>query len=354
MSYSVDYDVIGYDEKHNSIARGSACYSGIYNKINDFKSILLYVPIKSDINSNSVKHSLDKIKQYNKILETADLKFTFNEELTDIGNKTCYSYNINVEDNSIAGVKLIMNFVRYLFEEEYPEIVTTILKIDNELPDLLPINKLILGHYSRLSWNGGHDIRGSYFYRLFKNNDEYLKWLKSHKGNINGNLPCIDNVDNKHEIIKCFSSGEVKKGYELYKSIEANVNILVYGSLRKGEYNYESYLKNYDVDDFKYIKTVKIRGYKLHSLGAYPGIKPIKDESERLKYKLTCDLLSVSKEVHNSIEKMELGANYSMEYNDYYKAYIYVYKGRVLIKNLIPEGDWSEYLKTKKTRINNK
>jgi gamma-glutamylcyclotransferase (GGCT)/AIG2-like uncharacterized protein YtfP len=117
--------------------------------------------------------------------------------------------------------------------------------------------------------------------------------------------------------------------------------ICVYGSLRVGEYNY-NYFKSRYGEDMKYIRTVMLEGYKLYSLGSYPGIK----ESQGVET-LLVDILEVSEDLYYSITEMELGAGYSCKQLniDGIDTTLYVYEGPVSDKNLVESGDWSNYLK---------
>lgn len=118
--------------------------------------------------------------------------------------------------------------------------------------------------------------------------------------------------------------------------------ILVYGSLRKGEYNFNSF-KSLFGDEFKYVKTMQINGYDLFSLGAYPAIKEGKGD-------LIVDLINCSDECKNSIDRMELGAGYTrhiIEIDKNITATLYVYLGNPSTERIV-SGDWSEHLKKEK------
>lgn len=116
--------------------------------------------------------------------------------------------------------------------------------------------------------------------------------------------------------------------------------ILVYGSLRKGEYNYKRFLKYYP-DGLNYLATTTITGYKLYDLGSYPGIRP-QDGTE-----LVVDVMEVSDEAYDSITGMERGAGYSVvkeTVEGFGECTIYVYDYPVNEKYLVESGDWSKYL----------
>lgn len=124
--------------------------------------------------------------------------------------------------------------------------------------------------------------------------------------------------------------------------------ILTYGSLRKGNYNYEAF-KNYFGSNFKYVSTTKITGFKLYSLGAYPAIK----KSGSIDDELVVDLIQVSDSVKDEVDAMELGAGYKIVSKiiqiegTTYPCDIYVYEYGVNEQNLVKSGDWTNFLKEK-------
>lgn len=120
------------------------------------------------------------------------------------------------------------------------------------------------------------------------------------------------------------------------------IKIAVYGSLRRGCYNYNAF-KNIFQDDFEYIKTTTIAGYQIFDLGSYPGLKISHDNAI-----VIVDIIECSEECFRSIERMELGANYSTivvtdsnNSDDAYKAFLYNGNCTKLVEN----GDWVKYLK---------
>lgn len=115
--------------------------------------------------------------------------------------------------------------------------------------------------------------------------------------------------------------------------------ILVYGSLRNGMYNNSRIFGS----NREPIETIVMEGYDLYSLGSYPAIK--KGDN-----KVVMELLEVSEEEYERIERMELGAGYITEYSEEYKAYFWVYKDAydfLKTKKPIESGDWVQYLTDK-------
>lgn len=107
---------------------------------------------------------------------------------------------------------------------------------------------------------------------------------------------------------------------------------LFYGSLRQGEYNQKYF-------DYKFIRTVVLEGYKLYSLGSYPGIKKTNNPDD----KLVCDLVLVeNKAEFQSLDNMEIGAGYSRELIQLEEgeAILYLYDYEVRKEDLIAHGDW--------------
>lgn len=110
--------------------------------------------------------------------------------------------------------------------------------------------------------------------------------------------------------------------------------IAVYGSLREGEYNFNAF------PDAKKVKQSRVEGFKLYSLGAYPGA--IKSESE--EDTMVVDIIEVGEASYERIRAMELGAGYTEESVDIEgEEYpIYVYRRQPREENLVESGDWSE------------
>lgn len=124
-----------------------------------------------------------------------------------------------------------------------------------------------------------------------------------------------------------------------------NKKILVYGSLRNGEYNFERF-KDYFPNGIEYVKTTTIKGFDLHSLGSYPGIVP----SDNPEKELVVDVMNCNNQCFYSIDGMERGAGYKAQevIVDNVPHTIYVYKGNP--NRLVESGDWSKHLKDAKTR----
>ncbi len=117
--------------------------------------------------------------------------------------------------------------------------------------------------------------------------------------------------------------------------------IATYGSLRKGQYNYERFCEAYP-NEIKYIKTISTYGYKLYSLGPYPGVKVGNHMDD-----IILDLLEVSERVYDIINRMEIGAGYRAQFLSHEKKVytIYIYQGMVFEVDRIDHGNWSKYLK---------
>lgn len=111
-------------------------------------------------------------------------------------------------------------------------------------------------------------------------------------------------------------------------------NIIVYGSLRFGQFNWEWFLK----ESAKYKGTITLDGYNLHSLGAYPF-------ATIGSGRLIADIFSVPEGLFNRINAMELGAGYYIsEIKIKGKShFIWLYpEERVNGHPLIPSGDWTK------------
>lgn len=113
--------------------------------------------------------------------------------------------------------------------------------------------------------------------------------------------------------------------------------IIVYGSLRKGEYNFNRFVGYFGEDNFQYVETTTIPGFKLYSLGPYPGINEGTEDDV-----LVVDILDVSESAYDSVKRMELGAGYSevlVNINGE-ELPIYVFDAKLPEDNIVEGGDW--------------
>jgi gamma-glutamylcyclotransferase (GGCT)/AIG2-like uncharacterized protein YtfP len=100
----------------------------------------------------------------------------------------------------------------------------------------------------------------------------------------------------------------------LFKSTGFNffnrIPILVYGTLRKGGYNYDRFLDNFGEKEFRYYSSFyTFSQYKMFDLGSYPGITKHEKHSELNPILL--DRIYVSRRVLRSLIMMEEGAGYT-------------------------------------------
>ena len=113
--------------------------------------------------------------------------------------------------------------------------------------------------------------------------------------------------------------------------------IAVYGSLRKGEYNYDRFGGD---KTFKHLGTHSITGYELFSLGPYPGVRPAsKDKS------IVVDVLECENGVAAMIDRMETGAGYVAKEITVgeHTATIYEYNYSITGNSIVESGDWIKF-----------
>lgn len=113
---------------------------------------------------------------------------------------------------------------------------------------------------------------------------------------------------------------------------------LFYGSLRKGEYNYNAFVRQFGEENFVYKGTKTIKGFELYSLGSYPVIVP-NPNSE-----IVVDEFELSKEAHESVRMMELGAGYTETTIDNNTIY-YMNEPPYYNRGKVEHGNWSQYLR---------
>lgn len=117
------------------------------------------------------------------------------------------------------------------------------------------------------------------------------------------------------------------------------MRLLVYGSLRKGAYNFERFQEIFGEKEMSYIETRQIEGYSLHDLGAYPCAVETNDNTP-----LVVDILEVSDEAHERIKMMELGAGYYEKEIELDAIPHYMYLFEKPYGEQVQEGDWIKYI----------
>lgn len=123
--------------------------------------------------------------------------------------------------------------------------------------------------------------------------------------------------------------------------------IAVYGSLRVSEYNFKDFTRRFKEDEIAVIaENLTISGYIIFSIGdIYPMCIPSNNENTAI----TVDVLEVSEEAYEQIERMEKGAGYKgIEIEvpiDGKPTTCILYVGKNIVCH-VADGDWSNYLKS--------
>jgi len=111
------------------------------------------------------------------------------------------------------------------------------------------------------------------------------------------------------------------------------MKILVYGSLREGEYNFDRIKDAYGKASIRKVGEKEVDGFQMHNLGFYPAIK--KGEGT-----IKCDILEVSEKAALFIDSMEVGAGYIKTEVDGLP--IYEMNRNVSNYPLVKSGDWTK------------
>jgi gamma-glutamylcyclotransferase (GGCT)/AIG2-like uncharacterized protein YtfP len=124
---------------------------------------------------------------------------------------------------------------------------------------------------------------------------------------------------------------------------DLKTKILVYGTLRKGQYNFDRIVNNYGSESMKYIETRTIEGFKMVSINDwYPAIIFYGNKHQTI----VAEVMEVSSEAKSFIDRMEAGAGYTIKQVDGMDIYCFVndYFGN---KGVIESGDWVKYILSK-------
>lgn len=136
--------------------------------------------------------------------------------------------------------------------------------------------------------------------------------------------------------------------------------LLVYGSLRKGQFNYKRIRSSFGTDSFIYLSTTKLQYSVLHDLGNYSALLGASYLKE-----VVVEIMYCSDKVAKAIKDMELDAGYrKTTYNMFLTTELGSMRGvtfsyyiadrdlckevtdNPLIYPLVECGDWVKYLKS--------
>lgn len=81
--------------------------------------------------------------------------------------------------------------------------------------------------------------------------------------------------------------------------------LLVYGTLRQDEYNYDRVRGAFGPNSLKKVGETEVHGYRMHNLGFYPAVVKATESD-----KIVCDVMEASDKALAFIDAMEKGAGY--------------------------------------------
>lgn len=115
------------------------------------------------------------------------------------------------------------------------------------------------------------------------------------------------------------------------------MKILVYGSLREGEYNFTRINRMLGKDSISKVGDEVVAGFQLRNLGAYPAATK-GGESD----KIVCDILEVNDEAKEFIDMMEEGAGYVAIPAGKENLPMYIHDKLSSSYPLVKSGDWKK------------
>lgn len=205
------------------------CFAPQYSMIHEYEQFNVYV-LKTVTNFTKIE-----IEQYYNCLIKMGFKFSMEETTIKIGmysepiGEPTYKFVILIKENSPIANLIIINAIRYLYENPYHNIVSTFLLLVNSNAQESLINKFIISHYGRL-YELGHCIcRIDYRILKLMSEEKFKKIVLENKNkcintsalegtektlpfNIFGELQKTYDARDAQEIIDHF-----KKIYEKYK-----------------------------------------------------------------------------------------------------------------------------------------
>lgn len=198
--YSYSY----YDSEPLTKVEWKVCYADIYNN-KGLKNLILYIPveyntiIKDNYPQNSLIFSKEQIENYigalNKMQLFCDIEENLYKIIVNDVEYNCYVIDVDCQRTTHTGIKLLLNAIRYMFENTLDEkqylivkIFLSLLKIDNQEP----IHNLwLLAHNLSNCKPTGHNIIDNYDERKCYTIEEWDELLSSNIGDLKYNMKTI-------------------------------------------------------------------------------------------------------------------------------------------------------------------
>lgn len=196
-----------FSANHQPVERVRPCYSNIYNFLDDIQDLKLYLPVAYDkyYKDNSFNWSKEEIELYIIMLNNMGLFCTLEQEKEHVSckeserNKTfsgdCYVIDVDCQRTPQTGIKILLNAVRYLFENtsgiqhyRIVEIMFDLFKLNTNHP----IHTLFLLAHNLSNVNpSGHNIVP--YYNKFCNYslDEWQQFLHTKVNDVSISLKSI-------------------------------------------------------------------------------------------------------------------------------------------------------------------
>jgi gamma-glutamylcyclotransferase (GGCT)/AIG2-like uncharacterized protein YtfP len=118
------------------------------------------------------------------------------------------------------------------------------------------------------------------------------------------------------------------------------IKILVYGTLREGQYNFDRIINNYGLESIKKVSEKILKGFQMITIHDwYPAIIYTNKEEDVI----IVEEMEVTPEAKDFIDRMESGAGYSIMNINGADIY-YMTQNTHGEKAIIKSGDWVKYI----------
>lgn len=203
MAYYCNYIV--YSGNTEEPHFGNACFGSVYTRMDIYSKIKIYVPkIFPQIYQagNKLPFSKEDIEKLVLCLKDIGFNVILSEEKKEpFGDSYTFTWEIGNEENKngIFSTLILMNIVRYLYENPYQRIIRNFLYLASfEDPEINYWNRLLMSHHSIDPYSGtGHMFGSSYCFELLRTNEQVKSEIINNKRvakSVSGFLPLSKNI----------------------------------------------------------------------------------------------------------------------------------------------------------------
>lgn len=172
---------------NNSEIRGADCFGGYYDQMHSYKNIKVFIlknyPYPYE-QSSDMSYTTEAVIKYVDYFKKMGFTLDFSEEKIKLNSKTCDAYAVSWKignqdgENTVLSTLILMNALRYLYENPYQKIVDAFFHLASQEGDVHLFNRFLIAHVVAHNFPSGHMLHKPHFLEILLNDDEIETLIK--------------------------------------------------------------------------------------------------------------------------------------------------------------------------------